>query len=454
MKKFTQAFIVILTLLILAFGTWRAALIQSQTGFGDMRGRVVGARLVKDGKLPYYYIWYPGDPLKYFFNQMVDTPRAAPTVVSALTASPAFLQAIGPVAFYPEYKIDWGAFILFHLFFLISIALALKYAPKQYRPYVLLIMVPMILTDGWLGNFVTVQYYMLFGFLLLLIALLLLRKKEIIAGLLLAMLILLRPNTLVFALPFVALGFRYFKFLSSAFIGVAVYAVCTLFSPFQKSVWQQYFQSLKAHQAIHMSDSYEIPKHRIPALQFLPNPFEGVDYYKLDSLQQAHPIYVYPEASSFKSAYNSVLHHKPAAILLIGLLLISFGGVWGWLLLKYRKEEITDNNTMYKLLLAGMLFYFLSSFFSSITTSSYQFPQWWAVAAIFGIFYQRIPKGAYMLFLVGLVLNCYFLPGFRGKHFSSEICLLIATCWAVIAPAVSMDRSIDSTAFSNIHKDQ
>ena len=440
MKKSSRILLIILTLLVLIAGTWRAAQLQYQTGFGDMRGRVVGARLVKDGKLPYFYIWYPGDPLKYFFNQMVDTPRTPPTTVSALTASPAFLQAIGPVAFQPEYKIDWGFFIVFHLFFLISIALALKYAEKQYRSYVLLIMVPIILTDGWMGNFVTVQYYMLFGFLLLIISLLLLKKKEILAGLLLTVLILLRPNALVFTFPFVALGFRYYKFISTTVIGVALYAICMLMNPFQKSVWQEYFKSLKAHQAIHMSDTYEVPKNRIEALPFLPRSFEGVDYYKLDSLQKVHPISVWPEASSFKSAYAAVVHHKPPALLLLALLCVSAGVIWLWILLRYKREEANANIT-FKLILAGMLFYFLSNFFSSITTSIYQFPQWWAVAAIFGIFYGRIPKGAYALLLLGIILNLYLLPGFKGKHFLSEIYMLTATAWAIVTPESQVNET-------------
>lgn len=446
MKKLSTISIVILTLLIIAFGTWRSAQLQYQTGMGDMRGRVVGARLVKEGKLPYYYTWHPGDSLKYFFNQLIDTQRVLPPPVSGLTASPAFLQALGPVAFLPQYQIDWGAFILFHIFFLIGITLALRYSQKQNRPYVLLILVPMIITDGWLGNFVTVQYYMLFGFLLFMISWLLLRKQEIIAGILFAILILWRPTTLMFAFPFVIFGLKYIRFLSGTFVTLAIYALVVLSSPFQKSLWQQYFVALKAHQAIHMSDTYTESPNRIETLQFLPNPFEEEDYFRLDSIQKAHPIYVYPEASSFKSAYNSVLGHKPPASLLLSLLVISIGSIWLWLFLKFRKEK-NDADVEYKIILAGMLFYFLSSFFSSITSASYQFPQWWAVAAIFGIFYHRIPKGAYVLFFIGLVLNFYMLPGFKGKHFLSEIFLLLATFWAAVAPLPKKEESLESTAF-------
>jgi len=432
----------VIALLVFVAGTWRSAQLQYQTGFGDMRGRVVGARLVRDGKLPYYYTWRPGDPLKYFFNQMVDTstgPR--PAQVSALTASPAFLQMIGPIAFQPEYVIDWGSFILFHAFFLISILLAMRYCAPDSRCYVLLAMLPIILTDGWLGNFVTVQYYMLFGFLFLLIALLLLRKKEIVAGLLFALLILLRPNALVFAFPLVIFGFRYLRFLSTAAVGVALYALFVLASPFQKSVWKEYFAALKEHQAIHMSETFKEPEHRVPGLRFLPRPFEGVDYHGLDSIQANHPIYVHPEASGFKSAYNSVTGHKPPVALLLGLLCLSAGAVWLRLWMKYRNRD-ADEEAVYRVILAGLLFYFLSSFFSSITAASYQFPQWWAVAALFGIFYHRIPKGAYILFLLGIALNLYLLSGFRGKHFLSEILLLAATSWAIIAPVAGNAAAI------------
>lgn len=400
---------------------------------GDMRGRVVAARLVKDGKLPYYYNWYPGDSLRYYVGTYIDSPRVAPDVVSQLTVSPAILHVMEPIAGYDEYFIDWGAFILFHLLFIISIILVWYRLPVKKRAWSLLLLMPVILTDGWLYHFYMVQYYMLFGFMLLVISLLILGKKEIIAGLLLAALFLFKFTAIVYLLPFLLTGLKYRRLFLSFGAGIAAYAVFALFNPFERNLWQEYFSTLKEHQAIHMEEAgtVDTPMARIYTLPLLPSNFEGQNYLELDSLRQASGMHINQEASNLKQAYKAVLHKYPPKWLLHILFIVSAGVVCIGLVWRRRKEG-AGAIPVYKLIIAAILLYFLTNFFSTITVAVYQFPQWWAMAAIMAIYIERIPRIAIALFLAGIIISWYIFPDFQGKHILSEILLLTASAIAAI----------------------
>ena len=52
---------------------------------GDLRNRLVGARMMKDGLSPYFYIWKEGGPIRYY-----DTYTSPNSNVSAATATPFF----------------------------------------------------------------------------------------------------------------------------------------------------------------------------------------------------------------------------------------------------------------------------------------------------------------------------------------------------------------------------
>lgn len=435
MNKFFRLFLIVTLVIAFVAGISKAVKIQSVTGMGDMRGRVVGARLVKDGRSPYYYCWYPGDSMRYFEGAILDSPRVTVKRVSSVTASPAILRAMIPFVEYHEYQIDWGSFILFHCLFMIGIGLALYYTPRKHWHITLLLLIPFVLTDGWYNHTLAIQYYLLFGFLFLLISLLLFNKKEALAGLLLAVLILFRPNAIVFLLPFFIAGFKYRKFILATTTGIIVYAVAALLNPFEKSLWQDYFESLKGHEAIHMRDSGPIvySKDQFPTLPLLPRTFEGEDYHKLDSLNRIADIKVYPEAASFKQAYKAVVGHNPPKVILQLLLLISVGVIGLRLALVSRKKG-KASTPEYKLVIAGLLFYFLSSFFSTIVTASYQFPQWWVMGFLYAIFLPRIPRLALVLFVSGVVFNFYIMPDFKGRHLISEVLVLLSAVWVLFAP--------------------
>src|SRR5215467_6462451 len=59
---------------------------------GDLRNRVVAARLQKDGRLPYFYKWKKGDSERY-----LDPLNTGDIKVSNITASPFFHELLFPI---------------------------------------------------------------------------------------------------------------------------------------------------------------------------------------------------------------------------------------------------------------------------------------------------------------------------------------------------------------------
>jgi hypothetical protein len=441
MNKVLRIAIIAVLALVFIFGIKYSAHIQSITGLGDLRSRIVGARHIKDGHSPYYHAWYPGDSLRYYSGSYVDTPRVKEKELANLTASPALLRCITVFADQDEYKIDWGFFIVFHLFFIISIALALFYTPAKKRLLCLLLFIPFVVTDGWIYHFYVVQHYIPFGFLLTIIIVLLLRNKQIAAGVLFAILFLLRLNTLLFAVPFLLLAFHYRKFLITSFTGVAIYAVFVLFNPFEKKLWLDYFSSLKIHQAEQMVENVPAIQGNFYTLPLLPRNFEGTDYTKLDSLMRKENFSINKESSNFKDAYEAVIGHYPSITALQLLLIGSIAIILLWYIFQTRKKG-KEYIPAYKLAITGLLFYFLSNFFSTVAIVPYHLPQWWAVAVIYAIYAERIPKLTIILFLAGMLLNNHFAPDFKGRHLLAEMLLLAS---ALVVVFISDKRAISNT---------
>lgn len=442
MKSATTRYILIALLVIAgAFGFMQSLKIQQSAGWGDMRNRVVGARLMMDGKLPYYYHWYPGDSLRYVTNMIIDTNRDFHRV-SHVTAAPFFHHLIAPVANTNQYIFDKGAFVLFNFFFLLSVLLALRYTGKGQYHITLLLLVPLMFTDGWRHHFITVQYYMLFGFLLTMISLLVLRKQQVLAGLLFAALFLLRLNTLVFLLPFIICAGKYKKLLLTTFAGVAVYAIFVFANPSEKSNWQEFFTALKDHSDMHMG-MLPVEKQDLDILPLLPDFYEGQDKVQIRDVGEKANFRVDPEVTNFKNGYKVVTKHTAPVLLLQCLLLGSIGLVWLWSALKIRKSGLSGFDP-FRLVIAGLLFYFLSNFFSTVGVGPYQLPQWWAMAVIYAVYYNRISRIAIVLYLCGIALNFYFLPQFAGRHLFAEILLLSSAVFALFhTPASRPQREKD-----------
>ncbi|KAA5536113.1 DUF2029 domain-containing protein [Taibaiella lutea] len=429
--------LIALLLIVGVLGIIRTNTIQRSAGSGDFRNRVQGARLMKDGIIPYYYHWHPGDPVRYVSEHDIDTSHRRR--VSMCTSSPLFHRVLGPFADYNEPVIDRGIFILFYAF-LVIMALLTWYKSKNLL-LTLLFFVPFLFSDGWCHHITLVQNYFLFGFLFFLVSFTILKKHYFFAGLLFALLFLFRLNSIVFAIPFILLFRQYKHFILGLASGLLIYVSILAFFPFERKNWTEYFSALQEHTKVHLGQlPHEQRYYNIDSL--LPFPFEGENFAAMEIKRQHTPsTWVNPEASNFSLIYKFILKRQPPVLLLNGLLGFCYLSVIAAFFFVKRKQK-DYNISIEQVLLTGLLFYGLSCFFSPIISNPYQMPQWMTVAALIIIFNRKIPRWLIVFFFLGIFVDLVYFPNIRGKHAISDVIFMFSTFLIIIKS--DWNKNIDS----------
>lgn len=233
---------------VLAVILWVAArrdIGYEKTYTGDLRNRVTGARLVKDGRSPYFYKWAPGDGLRYYDPANFD--RMKP---SNMTSTPMLYHLLSPLVDLPEAEIsklwlgiEYGMLIGLVLF-------AFSWAPTAVdKQAVLLTAGLLLLSNGWKSHLSVGQTY-LFIPLLAMLFLVFWRKEALpawgfAAGVAAICLVSIRPNTALFFVPFLwLLRHRPRAWLGCLFLPPLLFACWLLFSPHERSLWSDYFRNI------------------------------------------------------------------------------------------------------------------------------------------------------------------------------------------------------------------
>jgi len=425
LNRYLKIFLAVLLSAVAVAGLLKTDHIRRMHGFTDMRNRVVGARLMKDGKLPYYHHWYPGDTLRYMVERMADTGRHRH--VNMITASPLFHRILALVADYEEATLERAVyFICYGLFFFLAVWAACK---SRSLLWTLALFVPFLFTDAWWHHILQTQSYLIFGFLLFLSALCLYRKQELAAGLVLAFVILLRLNCIVFLLPFFLDFRRYRRFILATLAGIGVYVVIVACLPFERANWMEYFSAIKEHTAVHIGQIPNAPES-LDMNRILPRVFEGYNLMEMDSVRKAEHFYVNPSAVNFKGVYARIAGHRPLSYRLCqALFALSVAAVFFFLFRKRRhaRAVLRPQTLVY----TGFLFYFLSNFFSPIDNPPYQMAQWIVAASLFLADRHNLPRAVLWLMLAGILVNIFYVPVFPFKHMASECLFMAATLTAI-----------------------
>lgn len=425
--SFYKKILIVLFIIVGIAGVIRTNTIQRNAGSGDFRNRVQGARLMKDGIVPYYYNWYPGDPIRYVSEHKIDTSHYRRA--SMCTSSPFFHRALGPFADHNQPVIDRGTFVLFYIF--LAIMALLTWFESKNLLLTLAFFVPFLFSDGWCHHITLVQNYFLFGFLFFLVSFAFIKKNYFLAGVLLALLFLFRINSIIFILPFILYARQYKPFFSGLALSLAAYGIILVVSPFERQNWTEYFSALQDHTKMHLGQSP--PQNRNYNIEpLLPKVFEGEDFEAMEARRLRTPsTWVNPEASNFFVAYKFIFKRQPPALLLNALL-----GVCSILiiamLLYQKKVKRMDRISIEQLLLAGLLLYGLSGFFSPVIASPYHMPQWMTVASLIIIFNRKIPKPLIFLFFSGILVDLVYFPDIRGKHAISDVIFMVATFLIIV----------------------
>lgn len=396
--------------------------IRFEKGYtSDLRNRVTGARMIKDGRSPYFYKWKKGDGLRYYDPENFDSVRA-----SNMTSTPVLYRILSPLAELPQATISacWLAAEYLILACLALFALSRAGSGLQ-KQLVLLVCLLALLTNGWKEQVANGQTY-LFVPLFAMLFLVFWQKNDhaawaIAAGVSAACLVLIRVNTVLFFVPFLFMTRRHTRsWLFVFFIPVGLFAVWTLSTAHERGLWRDYFQNVTEATKLNQSDAYarqvNEPDPRFPR-------WEGIDTLESYRYMQAPPAAIYSENGNFFVFYQFFFHRKlPVAILaLLSLLLVA------WLTVAfYRKHRDPDRHRppdspqMAAAVVFGFCLFMIPDLFSPVYRHQYYTVQWFLPLMIAAANFSSRFNREYALLLLGLLLNCFHLPFIKMENSIGE----------------------------------
>jgi hypothetical protein len=424
----------VLLLTIITHSVIRDSQLEKQYA-GDLRNRIVGARLQKDGRLPYFYFWQEKDGIRYFDPINGNKSGAS---VSPVTASPFFHQLLYPVCDLDQSTLSkyWLIFQYILLIAMIFISCGLT-SDVRTRWLMIYSGVLFTTTEAWKSIIVHGQTYFFYAFLTIcIISGILSRKKfwNMVSGLILAAWILNRPFGII-AIPLLFLYFKEKKaFLISTFSFLLLYALFILSSTFEKSLWRNYADGMRAQVKIHQELD---PKNALPAPYMLPadKKMEGIDFNSVNQNMVNHPIRVYSENGNFFVLYRQLLHRQisTAVLSILSLLtLFSFLGIFFYANKKNRKNLL-------QVLIFAFSLYMIIEILSPIYRHQYNAVQWFPLT-LAALLIPAAKKNPVFLFLaLGLLLNIINISWIPMRHTFGELVWLLTLMYLAF---IRMDNAI------------
>jgi hypothetical protein len=395
----------------------------------DLRNRVVGARLEKDGILPYDYLWNPKDGERYFDPANRHTASAPGNI----TASPFFHQLMIPLSELPQRNISRIWLLLQYLFLIAMIFLTCCLTKNnRLRWAIINTGILFTLTEAWKVLISAGQLYLFEAILMTLIMYFLLSKKKftlVLAGILAVVFVLTRPIAIVLFIPFLFNYKNHLIFMGSAAVSFLFYGLFVLTSPYQKDLYRNYTENMKLQVIAHQrGDMMELS----PGTNIL-NPFpvmEGFDFQKTTELEAKDQIMLYSENGNFYILYENIFHSKmPVYVLNIvcatTVFLISF--IFFFRNLRERADDL-------QIILLGLTLYMIVEMFSPIHRHQYNTVQWFPLVLAGILLYRNRFTTGFILLLAGLLLNISNTHWIPMRHMAGEMCWISGLLILVFSP--------------------
>jgi len=390
---------------------------------GDLRNRVVGARLQMDGKLPYFFKWKSLADNRYLDYQNYDSNQ-----VSNITASPFFHQLLYPIANLSQRAISKIWLFFEYLFILGMAGIAFFYIAKNKNQKTAIIFSLFLLLSsiGWQWQVASGQYYIFISFMAGLFYFFVLKSKEGFPnapiGILAACMLLLRPNLVFFLLPFLLILNRYNNKSKIIIFGSFIIFLLLYFSlSANRKVWEEYNKALSEQVKLHQDLGNTKQKNAI-----LPkyNLFEGWDFEKAEQALPYAPSPANNENGNVFVLVKSKFKYKiPMELLVIlPLFISSFMCIIFWYKCIRKKK---DAPSISNIAIFSFCVYMIFDLWSPIYRSGlYYFCQWAFPVILVAAGYNNKYWKAYSFILIGLILNIVEIRFLRSEHSIGEYILL------------------------------
>ncbi len=402
---------------IIAHSVYRDIQLEKQYP-GDLRNRVVGARLQKDGKLPYFYFWTPRDGTRY-----VDpgNRNQSSAFLSNITASPFFHQLLYPLCDLPQRTIS-RIWMWLQYFFLAGMVLMICSLTGDHAKRLVIsgVAVLFTITEAWKNLISAGQIYLFVALLISCIIAGLVNNKKpgiIFASLCAVALVLCRPIALVVFIPFLVQYKKHILFLLASISGLALYILFVLFTPYENTLWKSYYRAVEMHAQYHQ---HPLPESEIPRGPRVAQE-EGFDFSEIEKNAEEHPITIDSECGNAFLFYEYFFHRKmPISMMgiLSVILVISLCGAFFYVSGKHPPQPL-------QIMILGFLLYLIAEFFSPIHRHQYNTVQWFPVVLAGLLLLKDWRKTASLLLFLGLLLNIINIPWILMRHTLGELCWLL-----------------------------
>jgi hypothetical protein len=379
---------------------------------GDLRNRVVGARIIEDNSSPYFYKWKPGDALRYYDPQAFDiyTP-------SISTSTPFLHRLLIPLANLPFATAMRVWLVILYVLYFAMVAYAIVIArDAEARLAVVVTALLFLLTNAWELHTKYGQTYLLIPALAMLVVTL--WRWPAAAGCAAAALVMVRPNAVLFVVPLL-MG-REFKwsFVVPGFIALG----WVLLSPGERGLWGDYDSMLGEQVKVHQ-DLGAATRAAVNDPGYLH--WEGLDMDTVRARIARDPVHIYSENGNLFVLYRKIVGRRMPLVLLGMLGVLFIGSVMVALVLVRRRFGELEPA---QLAIIGFCLYMISDLFSPIYRHAYYGVQWIMPLLLAASLYRARLKVWYLGLLAALLRSIVHLSFLKMGNTLGEygflVCLL------------------------------
>lgn len=386
----------------------------------DLRNRVVGARLQKDGKMPYFYKWKPADGLRYYDPTNFDTLK-----VSNITTTPYFNQLLYPIADMEQRTISRFWVYLQYIFLFIMVGMALRFADTFLRKMMVFsVAVSFLFTHAWMKVIETGQMYLFIPLFAFAFYFFLSKPKNtaaaLTAGLFAVSLVLIRPNTVFMFLPILFLAGKYhLRYKLTFLIPVIMVLGYIIGSGQQRALWADYAEGLSEQLKLHQ-DLEPTGQYNGADPGFLS--WEGWNRNEIAAAQANTTYFNYSENGNFFVLVERIFGKKLSPVFLNVASLLLIGIIAGLFYFYNRKSGFE----LYNIALLGFSLYMVSDLFSPFYRHQYNTVQWLFPLLLAAAGYIKRYQWIYGALAAGIILNIINTPYIKMEHTIGEYVILAA----------------------------
>ncbi|MDI9366191.1 MAG: glycosyltransferase 87 family protein [Flavobacterium sp.] len=395
--KLTKLYTLLTIFVVVVYCFVRDTKIEKQY-CGDLRNRIIGARLQLDGKLPYFYKWQAKDGVKYYDPQNFDSLK-----VSNITASPFMHELLYPLAHLPQKTISF-IWLICQYAILFSMLFLAIYSCSNKVDLIITALVSccFLFTTWWLQHVANGQIYILIPFFLQLFITFLKSKRLLnlfAAGICALILVAVRPTLAFFFLPFLIFVITLKKQQVFTLFLAPLLFICFICSnKQQQALWQNYRQSISEQIKLHQYLNPATQKNSLsPNYRF----WEGYDTLTIHA-NNLNPLKIKSYNGNLFAFYNSVFNEK---VSVTALSIVSICLVLGALLIFFYISICKKIITISQIALWGIIIYAISEFLSPIHRHQYNAVIWLFPLLLMAKQYQNEHKYFYGCLLLSLFLS-------------------------------------------------